>query len=148
MRRSGQSPSRRQRAATQQADAPFYDAPVFNCYVTTVRLPGDTRPEHWSHNSTFDTLIYGHLYYRAFERRDATIRMIRGSRTDRLEIDPEKAERDNARLARFDNSMAWIYYTPGTKQALDPASSGVPATWEGDWLRKSDACLPADVRPS
>lgn len=139
-------PSRRQRAPGQTPDVPFYDAPDFNCYATTVRLPTATKPDEWDFNTTFDTSIFGHLYYRAFERRDATIRMIRGSRTENPEIDPQQAVRDNARLAKFDNSKAAVYYTPGKRVALEPVVSGVPATYEGDWLRASDVCLPPDMR--
>lgn len=144
-------PSRRQRAATPPSDAPFWDAPDFSCHVTTVRLPKDTRPEDWSHNSVFDTLIYGRLYYRAFEKRGDTIRMIRGSRTEQPEIDVQQAERDNARVAKFDNSKANIYYRPGRPAAAQSGAAQstaaeVPATFEGDWLRQADACLPAELR--
>lgn len=139
-------PSRRQRAPGQDQEAPFYDEPGFNCHATTVRLPSDTRPDRWSYNSTYDTVIYGHLYYRDFERRDASIRMVRGSRTEKPEIEKQQAERDNGRLARFDNSRAWIYYTPGKPAALPAVGSGVPATYDGDWLQQAGACLPPDMR--
>jgi transglutaminase-like putative cysteine protease len=139
-------PPKRQRPAGQDQGAPFYDEPDFNCYATTVKLPADTKPEEWGHNSTFDTVIYGHLYYRAFERRGSSIRMVRGSRTEQPEIDKQQAERDNARLERFDNSRAWIYYTPGRQADVPRVSAGVPATYEGDWLKSSEACLPADMR--
>ena len=139
-------PSRRQRAASQSSEAPFYDAPDFNCYVTTVRLPSDTKPETWSFNTSFDTVMFGSLYYRAFERRDATIRMIRGSRTEQTEIGALEAERDNLRLANFDNSRAWIYYTPTKRVAAPPGGAEVPAAYEGDWLRAANHCLPPDMR--
>ena len=139
-------PSRRQRAAGQASDAPYYDEPDFNCYATTVRLPSFTKPESWSFNSTFDTELYGHVYYRAFERRDGTIRMIRGSRTEQPEIDTKQATRDNARLANFDNSKAVIYFTPGKPIALSPVADGVPAAYEGNWLGRAEACLPPDMR--
>jgi transglutaminase-like putative cysteine protease len=136
-------PGRRQRAADQDQKAPFYDEPDFNCYVTTVRLPTDTRPENWSFNTTYENTIYGHLYYRAFDRRDGSVRMIRGSRTQRPEIDVASAERDNARLSKFDNSMAWLYYHPADNFAVPANGTRVPATYEGDWLHSADACLPA-----
>lgn len=139
-------PSRRQRGAGQPGDAPYYDEPGFNCYATTVRLPSFTKPESWSYNSTFDTAIYGHLYYRAFERRGGTIRMVRGSRTEQPEIDAQQATRDNARLAKFDNSKANISFTPGKPVVLSPVADGVPATFEGDWLGAAKACLPPDMR--
>lgn len=139
-------PGRRQRAGDQDRNAPFYDEPEFNCHVTTVRMPSDTKPEDWGYNSTFDTEMYGRLYYRAFERRDGSIRMIRASRTEQREIDRQQAERDNARLSRFDNSMAWVRYTPGRRTALAPVRDPVPASYEGDWLRDASACLPPDVR--
>lgn len=109
-------------------------------------MPSDTKPEDWDYNSTFDTEMYGRLYYRAFERRDGSIRMIRASRTEQREIDRQQAERDNARLSRFDNSMAWVRYTPGRRTALAPVRDPVPASYEGDWLRDASACLPPDVR--
>jgi hypothetical protein len=91
-------------------------------------------------------MMYGSLYYRVFERRDATIRMIRGLRTEQTEIETLQAERDNLRLPRFDNSRAWIYYKPGTHEVLKPPQSGVPATYEGDWVKDASHCLPPDVR--
>jgi transglutaminase-like putative cysteine protease len=141
-------PGRRQRAADQDQKAPFYDEPNFSCHVTTVRLPADTKEQNWSFNSTFDSKIYGQLYYRAFDRRDGSVRMIRGSRTEQPEIDAAAAQRDNARLNRFDNSMAWLSYTPGKPFTVPAGTAPVPATYEGDWLHSSDACLPKDLRPA
>lgn len=138
-------PGRRQRAADQDQSAPFYTEPTYTCYVTTVRVPEETRLENWRFNSTFDTQLYGRLFYRAFERRDGSIRMIRGSRTEETEIDRARAERDNGRLARFDNSMARVTYDPTFDLPLTGQAS-VPATYEGDWVASSDACLPADMR--
>lgn len=138
-------PGRRQRAADQDQAAPFYDEPSFNCYVTTLRLPKDTDPENWRFNSMFDTSIYGHVYYRAFDRRDGSLRLVRGSRTERPEIDPVSAARDNERLARFDNSMAWATYDPDRTMKLPASFPKVAATYEGDWLHSAEACLPKDL---
>jgi transglutaminase-like putative cysteine protease len=139
-------PDRRQRAADQDQKAPFYNDPDFTCYVTTVRLPADTKPASWSYNSEFDSSIYGRLDYRAFDLRNASLRMIRGSRTQQAEIPPAQAARDNTRLNRFDNSMAWLFYDPSGTEAPKPAAEPVPATYEGDWLHSADACLPKDLR--
>jgi transglutaminase-like putative cysteine protease len=139
-------PGRRQRAADQDQKAPFYDDPDFNCYVTTVRLPADTKAQNWSFNSTYENTIYGHLYYRAFDRRDGSVRMIRGSRTEQPEIDVAVADRDNARLSKFNNSMAWLYYDPGKPFTVPADTKPVPATYEGDWLHSVQACLPPDKR--
>ena len=103
-------PERRIRAAGQDQDLTYYDKPEFNCYVTTVRLPTDTKAKQWSYNTTFDTRLFGRNYYRAFELRDGSIRMVRGSRTEQEEIDAASARQDNGRISTFDNSMAWIYY--------------------------------------
>jgi hypothetical protein len=139
-------PDRRQRASDQDQKAPFYNEPNFNCYVTTVRLPSDTKPANWSYNSTYDTSLYGRLYYRAFDLRDGSLRMIRGSRTQRTEIDAAEAARDNARLSGFDNSMAWLYYDPVGSEAHPAGGQPVPASYEGDWLHSAAACLPKDLR--
>jgi transglutaminase-like putative cysteine protease len=139
-------PGRRQRADDQDQTAPFYDPPGFSCHVTTVRVPVETRLENWRFNSTFDTKLYGRVYYRTFDRRDGSVRMIRGSRTEQVEIDRAQAERDNARLARFDNSMAWLTYDPSQAVPMRTASETVPATYESDWVSVSDACMPADMR--
>jgi hypothetical protein len=72
--------------------------------------------------------------------------MIRGSRTQLAEITPAQAARDNARLNRFDNSMAWLFYDPSGSEAPQPAAEPVPATYEGDWLHSAVACLPKDLR--
>jgi uncharacterized protein DUF3857/transglutaminase superfamily protein len=139
-------PGRRQRAADQDQGAPFYDDPDFNCYVTTVRLPTDTDVAKWSFNSTYADTLYGHFYYRAFDRREGSVRMIRGSRTQQTEIDAADAQRDNARLGKFDNSMAWLNYDPKKTFALPAGTKPVQATYEGDWLHSAEACLPANMR--
>lgn len=139
-------PGRRQRASEQDQTAPFYDDSGFNCYVTTMRVPSETKLENWRYNSTFDSQLYGRLYYRAFERRDGAVRMIRGSRTEQVEIDRARAERDNGRLARFDNSMAWLTYDPSMEVPIRQTEMSVQATYEGDWVNAADACLPGDMR--
>jgi transglutaminase-like putative cysteine protease len=139
-------PGRRQRAADQDPSAPFYTEPNYDCYVTTVRVPEETRLENWRFNSTFDTTLYGRLFYRTFERRDGSVRMIRGSRTEEVEIDRAHAERDNGRLARFDNSMARLTYDPAQDLPLRDGQASVPATYEGDWVNSSAACLPGDMQ--
>ncbi len=135
-------PDRQQRAADQDQKAPFYHAPDFNCDVTTVRLPTDTKPGNWSHNTTFNTTYYGTHYYRVFDLRDGSLRMIRGERTEQPEISAADAARDNARLSAFDNSMAVPSYDPGADAPAKPAAFKVPATYEGDWVHAADACMP------
>ena len=138
-------PDRRQRAPDQDQKAPYYNDPDFNCYVTTVRLPTNTKPGNWSYNTTFATMMYGELYYRAFDLRDGSLRMVRGMRAQQTEITPAQAALDNARLGSFDNSMAWLNYDPaGTGSPAGPFR--VPATYEGDWLHSADACLPEALR--
>lgn len=137
-------PSRRARAADQDQGAPYSNDPEFACHVTTVRLPTATKAPQWSFNTTFDTRIFGRKYYRNFSMRDGTIRMVRGSRTEQLEIDAASAARDNARVASFDNSMAWITFDP-TSAASDAQSgrANVPATYEIDWTADDAPCLAA-----
>ncbi|MBO9499427.1 MAG: DUF3857 domain-containing protein [Novosphingobium sp.] len=133
-------PQRRQRAADQDQTAPFYDAPDFDCRVTTVRLPAGANLSDWWYNSSFNNLIYGSTHRRSFEFRDGALRMIRASRTLAPEIDPASAAKDNARLAQFDNSMAWLEYDPGADRSLDTNQS-VRATYEGDWVADESPCL-------
>jgi hypothetical protein len=137
-------PPRRQRAPDQDQTAPFYNEPEFDCHVTTVRLPKATKDEEWSFNRWYWMTMYGQLYYRGMRRQDGTIRLVRGTAVLLDEVPAEQAARDNARLSEFDNSMAWIYYTPGGKTILDPAKyPAVPATWEIDWARPFPPCLPS-----
>jgi transglutaminase-like putative cysteine protease len=138
-------PARSRRPADQDQAAPFDTEPDYSCHVTTVRVPTETQLENWSFNSTFDTQLYGHLYYRTFERRDGSLRMIRGSRTQDVEIDMAKAERDNARLARFDNSMARVTYDRSANFPARRPPTPVPATYERDWVNSAEACLPPDL---
>lgn len=134
-------PTKRIRATGQDQDLPYYNEPGFSCHVTTVRLPTDTRVERWSFKPGFDTRIFGRNYYRAVELRDGSIRMIRGSRIEQQEIDAASAQRDNGRIASFDNSMAWIYYKPDTPRFSPPSKKMVPATYDIDWSTDSSACL-------
>ncbi|RXZ66669.1 DUF3857 domain-containing protein [Pelagerythrobacter rhizovicinus] len=140
-------PARRQRAKDQNQEAPFYNEPGYDCHVTTVLLPSDTDPADWSYNSRFDDMMYGRMYYRAFERRDGSIRMIRGSRVEQREVDAATAARDNARLADFDNSMAWVRYRPGTESSIELLQpEEVPTVSEFDVTGSAKACLPNYLR--
>lgn len=139
-------PSRRQRAADQDQSAPYGSDQGYSCYATTVRLPEGTALENWGYNSVFDTKIYGRIYYRMMERRDDhTLRMVRGSRAEQPEIGAETAQRDNARLAKFDNSKANLTYDPGRVMEPWGHRTSVPATYEIDWTGADVPCLPRDV---
>jgi hypothetical protein len=140
-------PDRRLRPADQKQDLPFSNKPEFGCRVTTVRLPSATKAANWSSKSGYDTHIFGQNYYRAFELRDGSIRMVRGFRVETQEIDAESARRDNGRIANFDNSMAWIYYDPAGQQSPDRSGKSVPATFDIDWTADTVPCLsPATTR--
>lgn len=139
-------PDRRARSADQDQNAPYYTEPKFTCFATTVRLPDSTRPSNWSFNTSFDTNMFGRTYHRAFELRDGSIRMIRGSRIERQEIDAEIARRDNARIAAFDNSMARISYDPLHAGSHAGTGQSVPATSEIDWTAGNVPCLSPSAR--
>lgn len=139
-------PSRKQRTDDQDEQAPYYSAPNFTCYATTLRLPDNTPLSNWGFNSVFDTKIYGRLYYRMMERNsDRTIRLVRGSRVEENEISAAKATRDNERLDDFDNSKANITFNPDKTMEpwghLDPV---LPST-DPAWLSDDPPCLPPDV---
>lgn len=134
-------PEKRIRPADQNQDLPFYNKPEFSCYVTTVRFPSKTTAMNWTHKSGFDTHIFGKNYYRAFDVRDDSIRMVRGFRVDSVEIDPARAREDNGRIAAFDNSKGWIFYEPRGAVAASPARKLVPATYDIDWTADNVPCL-------
>ncbi len=139
-------PSRRQRDSGQDQQAPYLISDNYACHVTTVRLPTDTKEENWSFNSRFDTQIFGATYRRMFDLADGSIRMIRISRTQHNEISPDLAERDNGRLADFNNSMARIELDPDDEFSgwdfRGSRNQTVPATYEVDWLEDGSACDP------
>lgn len=132
-------PGRKQRDAGQDQSAPFWSESLWDCNVTTVRIPEDTSVKQWSSNTTYDSQIYGRVDRRMFGAGDGAIRMIRSSYTAKNEISPEQAQRDNARLANFDNSQAWIYYEPGESSRW-PKDVPVPATYERDWVADYSPC--------
>jgi transglutaminase-like putative cysteine protease len=134
-------PSKRIRAAGDDEQLPYFNNPEFACYVTTVRLPSNTDASHWSTKGGFDTRIFGKNYYRVFETRDDSIRMIRGSRVEQQEIDAASAKRDNDRIASFDNSKGWIFYDPSDENPVGDHGKRVPATYDIDWTTDSSACL-------
>ena len=139
-------PEKRVRAAEQDQTLPYYNKPNFDCYVTTVRLPAGTRPDQWLHKDDIDTMIFGRAYYRAFDLRDGALRMIRGARIERKEVDAASAQRDNGRIPRFDNSMAWITYDPkGGGDAPGQRATPVPATYDIDWTADNVPCLPGEL---
>lgn len=137
------SPERRVRSADQAQDAPYYSSPDYSCHVTTVRLPTATKPPQWSAKPGYDNSLFGRHYYRAWELRDGAIRMVRSSRIEQPEIDAEWAKRDNARIAAFDNSMAWITYTPTGRDGVVGHGERVPATYDMDWSGSEVPCMPA-----
>lgn len=142
----GFSPPERRVRAADQNKAPFFSAPEYVCHATTVRLPASTQPRQWSSKASYDTRLFGKSYHRAWELRDGSIRMVRGSRVEEPEIDVETAARDNARIAGFDNSMGWISYKPGGRKAAVGAGETVPATYDFDWTAKDVPCAAA-TRP-
>jgi len=134
-------PERRARA--DHKDAPYYTKPEYTCHVTTVRLPTSTQPNQWSSEKSYDTRIFGRNYHRAWELRDGAIRMIRGSRVEQPEIDSATAQRDNGRIAAFDNSMGWIFYRPSTRKSAVGDGETVPATYDFDWTANDVPCVSA-----
>ena len=133
-------PERRVRAPDQNRDVPFYTKPDYTCFVSTVRVPTSTQAKQWSSKSSFDTRMFGRAYHRAWEMRDGAIRMIRASRIEQPEIDTAAAQRDNARIASFDNSMGWISYDPAGKKASVGRGETVPATYDFDWTAPDAPC--------
>lgn len=140
-----QPPQQLRRPSSQDQTAPYFKQPSYSCHATSVRLPTKTKLRNWDFNSTFATELYGRTYYRMMEKRnDGTIRMVRGSRAHQPEISPEQAMRDNEMLDDFDNSKAWIDYSPYRTSQAKKDLRPVPATYEIDWLSKSPPCLPID----
>lgn len=134
-------PERRVRAPDQTPDAPFFTKPEYTCSVTTVRLPTSTQPRNWSSKASFDTRIFGRNYHRAWELRDESVRMVRGSRVEQPEIDAVAAQRDNGRIAAFDNSMGWIFYNPTSREGSVGRGEKVPATYDFDWTASDVPCV-------
>lgn len=133
-------PEKRVRPPDQDQTTPFASKPDYDCFVTTVRVPPQTKAVQWTAKPGFDTHFFGRNYYRAFEFRDGAIRMVRGSRTEQVEIDAAAARRDNGRIAAFDNSMGWIFYNPLEKRGTMGGGERVPATYEIDWTGADVPC--------
>ena len=133
-------PARRVRSPDLNPDTPFYTKPEYTCHVTTLRLPSSTLPRQWSSKPSVDTRMFGREYYRAWELREGAIRMIRGSRIEQPEIDAAAAERDNGRIAAFDNSMGWISYKPNGQKGSVGSGEKVPATYDFDWTASNVPC--------
>lgn len=72
--------------------------------------------------------------------------MIRGSRIEQEEIDADTARRDNARIAKFDNSMGYIFYSPFTQGQPIATDVNVPATDEIDWTAENVPCVAPPAR--
>jgi transglutaminase-like putative cysteine protease len=136
-------PNRRIRPPNQDQSAPFYSAPTYNCFVTTVRIPESTDPAQWTFNTTFDAHLFGHNYYREFGLSDRAITMIRGSRTEAVEISAADAQRDNALIGDFDNSTARIGYAVGRSRRNHDDVDPVPATYNFDWTADNVPCIDA-----
>lgn len=136
-------PDKRARSADQSQDAPFYNAPEYDCTLATVHVPSATGLQNWSTNSGYDVHIFGKNYYRAFEKRDGSLRMVRGYRVERIELDAATARKDNELVASFDNSMAWAFYNPAKRAPSVFGGKSVPAANEIDWTIDEPPCLAA-----
>ena len=120
---------------------PYYLSPEYVCYATTVRLPRSTQATQWSSKGSYDTRLFGRDYHRAWELRDGAIRMIRGSRVEQPEVDAAIAQRDNGRIAAFDNSRGYIFYNPSGRDGAVGKGEKVPATYDIDWTSENVPCL-------
>lgn len=138
-------PDRKARSADQNQDLPYANKPEYSCEVTTLRLPSATNAANWSTKPGFDTHIFGKNYYRTIEIRDGSIRMIRGFRVERQEIDAASAKQDNSRIASFDNSMAWVNYDPASQGSTGTGIRMVPATDGIDWTGDTVPCRSIDA---
>ena len=136
-------PDRRVRGSDQASDAPYYSKPEYDCHVTTVRLPTSTLPQQWSSKASFDQRLFGREYHRAWQLRDGAIRMVRGLRIEQPEIDVVTAQRDNARIPKFDNSMGYIFYNPASQKAAVGGGETTPATYDFDWTADDVPCTDA-----
>lgn len=134
-------PNKRIRAADQDQNLPYFSKSDYNCHVTTVRIPANTKIDQWSSTSGFDTRIFGRNYYRAFDLRDGAVRMVRGSRVELREIDAATVKLDNDRVADFDNSRGYIFYDPTSTKSDVDKDARVPATYEIDWTDEKAPCL-------
>ena len=133
-------PDRLGRAAEQDQSIPYAKKRDYNCSVTTLRLPAGTKSSQWYTKNEYDNHLYGHEYFRAFQVKGDSIRMIRGSRDERPEVDATTAAADNARLLKFDNSMAWINYDPKGNYKPAVRKSDVPTAFDHDWVASDAAC--------
>lgn len=138
-------PNKRLRAADQDQNLPYFNKSEYSCFVTTVRIPSNTKIDHWASKSGFSTNLFGRNYYRAFSFKDGSVRMVRGSRVEQQEIDAVIAKRDNERIASFDNSMGYIFYDPTSQNYESESDTKVPATFEIDWTGDTVPCLASSV---
>ena len=134
-------PARRTRPSSQDGSAPFYSVPDYDCSVTTLVFPSGTKTGQWSYNSEFDQSIFGRRYTRRYDQRSDSLTMVRSSLVERLEIDPQEAAKDNARIDDFDNSMANIIYDKTESLPLVDRND-LPVATAPAWEGPSPACLP------
>ena len=139
-------PNKRLRAADQDQNLPYFNKSEYSCFVTTVRIPSNTKIDHWASKSGFSTNLFGRNYYRAFSFKDGSVRMVRGSRVEQQEIDAVIAKRDNERIASFDNSMGYIFYDPTSQNYETESDTKVPATFEIDWTGETVPCLASSMK--
>lgn len=147
-------PDRRVRAAEQDQSLPFANEPEYDCRITTLRLPANTRAGQWTTKPEFDQRIYAQNYYRAFELRGGVLRMVRGLRVEQREIDAAQAKLDNDRLPSFDNSMAWVSFRPsGWGNHKIGSGRRIPTTAELaaaklEWTGEELPCLGTNSAPA
>ena len=133
-------PDKRLRSAEEDQDAPYYNDPRYSCIVATLRVPTTTKLDNWSTKAGFDARMFGENYYRVLERRAGSIRMIRGFRTETLELAPATAAKDNDRISAFDNSKAYVFYDPASRVPIKAVGIPVPSTDEIDWTADDVPC--------
>ena len=135
------SPELLHRPAEQDQTAPWLVRfPRFDCYATTVRLPGARPGRHW----TLDTrpvnrMVGGVAYWRAVGLQAGLARTVMSKSATMPEISAASANAQNAAIPTFDNLMSSVDEedgldgAPGTGVAM-PFDDGV------NWISDDSAC--------
>lgn len=144
-------PARRERLNARDNSLPWaIEFPVFNCFVTTLRLPAPGAGLKWDHSGNdMSQAIAGTTYWRMAELKDGIFRMISSTRNEVPEISAASAAAANARIADFDNNTASVFMA----RKVDPAPmrqipvksiTEVPTADAVDWVADDTLCVPRE----
>jgi hypothetical protein len=135
-------PAEYQRPKDQDQQAPWAtDYPMYNCYVTSIRLPAGDSKWKWDYFSDpMDVRMGGVRYLRFASLDNGVMQTVMSRRVEVPEITAAQAEDVNQRVPTFNNKISRVYQIDANAGGRrHPFAPPLPLS-EVDWGGKVNVC--------